>query len=56
MRPRDYRDWGVRCMLMASEATDPGQKAALLDMAQRWNELADQVEKAQVTPRPANDD
>lgn len=53
---KQYRDMGVRCILMASEASDPRHKAALLDMARRWNEWADQVDGAQVALRPANDD
>ena len=48
---KQYRDMGVRCRLMASEASNPGHKAALLEMAERWNALADQVEEAQVTQR-----
>jgi len=53
---KQYRDMGARCRLMASEASTLSHKAALLDMAQRWNQLADQVEQTQLGERPANDD
>lgn len=52
MKPAGYyRDLAARCVLMASEASDPGHRAALLEMAQRWRELADQAERAE----PHND-
>ena len=51
--PKQYREMGARCRLMASEASHPGHQAALLKMAQRWADLADQVERAQVdNPSP----
>jgi hypothetical protein len=43
-----YRDLSARCVLMASEITDSGHRASLLEMAQRWRDLADQVEQAEL--------
>jgi hypothetical protein len=43
-----YRDLAARCVLMAAEITDPGHRASLLEMAQRWRDLADQVESARL--------
>jgi hypothetical protein len=42
-----YRDLAAQCVLMASNAATPEQKAALLGMAQRWIELAEHVENAE---------
>lgn len=41
----------------AAEATsDPGQKLALLQMAQRWLSLAERMEAINARSRPANAD
>jgi hypothetical protein len=45
-----YRDLAARCVLMAEEITEPGHRASLLEMAQRWRDLAEQVEKAEINP------
>ena len=50
-----YRDLAARCVLMASEASAAEQKVALLDMARRWSELADQVDKAETQPTNDNE-
>jgi hypothetical protein len=47
-RPFHYRDLAARCVLMATDTSAPGQKAALLEMARRWAELADQVERSEI--------
>jgi hypothetical protein len=47
MQPADYRDLAARCVRMASESTDPGHRITLLEMAQRWRELADQAERVE---------
>jgi hypothetical protein len=40
---------------MATSVTGSDHKAALLDMARRWTELADQVEKSQTQVTNDND-
>jgi hypothetical protein len=40
-----YRLYAVYCVEIAQHAIDPGRKVALLDMAQSWTKLADQIEK-----------
>jgi hypothetical protein len=54
-KPFYYRDLAVQCVLMATNVTGPDHKAALLDMARRWTELADQVEKSQTQVTNDND-
>jgi len=41
-----YRRYAARCLVMAKNTFDPAQKLALLDIAQAWATLADQVEKS----------
>ena len=43
-RPSYYRDLAAQCVLMAVETSASEHKAALLDMARRWGELAEQAE------------
>jgi hypothetical protein len=45
-RARHYHALAAQCVLMAEEVNDPAHRAALLEMAQRWRDLADQVEQA----------
>jgi hypothetical protein len=45
----DYRRYADHCVRVALEVANPGDKALLLQMAQRWRELA---EKAQKAPGP----
>jgi hypothetical protein len=46
-KPYYYRELAAQCVLMAAKSSTSDHKAALLDMARRWTELADQVEKSQ---------
>jgi hypothetical protein len=39
---------------MAAEIADPGYRAALLETAQRWRDLADQVERAEIRTQEEN--
>ena len=47
-RARQYRDLAAQCVLIAADISAPDHKAALLDMARRWLELANQVEKVEI--------
>ncbi len=42
-----YRLHAAHCLEIARELENPGRKIALLNMAQTWIALADQVEKAE---------
>jgi hypothetical protein len=37
----EYRDYAVQCMALASESSNRGDKARLLEMAQAWHDLAE---------------
>jgi len=50
-----YRDLAARCVLMAEEIVDSGHRASLLEMAQRWRDLADQVERAKIQNGQSSD-
>jgi len=52
-RAGHYHDLAAQCVLMAEESDNPGHRAALLDMAKRWRDLADQVEQAGIADRNA---
>lgn len=41
-KPHQYRRYAEDCMRMAQEARTLEQRTLLLDMAQRWMELAEQ--------------
>jgi len=41
-----YRHYAAGCLVMAKNTLDPAHKLALLDIAQAWATLADQVEKS----------
>ena len=43
--PVELRSYAVDCARLARSATDPHDKARLLNMARAWTELADRVEK-----------
>ncbi len=54
-----YRLYAASCLEIAQELSDRGRKIALLNMAQTWIALADQVEKAEgavSTPHPHSDE
>jgi hypothetical protein len=48
-----FQAYAAQCVLIAEELSNPGYRAALLNMAQAWFELADHVEKEDVTLRVA---
>ena len=41
----EYRRNAASCLQLLEKTSDPGEKAFLLDMAQAWNNLADQVDR-----------
>ena len=47
-RVGEFRELAVQCALMASTASSESQKRALLDMARRWSDLADQIENTEL--------
>ena len=44
-RAEDYRRYAAKCLSLAQEISDPSDKAALVQMAQKWRELAQKAEK-----------
>jgi hypothetical protein len=44
MKFEDYRLRAAECLLLAKTAKDEINRAALLEMAQAWNELAEKEE------------
>jgi hypothetical protein len=43
----EYRAYAAECLELAQRATNEIDRASLLDMAQRWNSLAAQVDRQQ---------
>jgi hypothetical protein len=43
--PEELRSYAVDCARLATAATDPRDKARLLDMARVWSDLAARIEK-----------
>ena len=43
--PDELRSYAVDCARLARTATDPLDKARLLNMARAWSDLADRIEK-----------
>ena len=41
----EFRGLAEQCFALAQKATDPQDKARLIQMAQSWRELADRVEQ-----------
>jgi hypothetical protein len=48
-RAEEYRGYATECVRLAQLATDPENRTHLLQMAQKWRELA---EKADKEPQP----
>jgi hypothetical protein len=44
-RAEEYRRYAAECLRVAQHSNDPHDKSLLLEMAQRWRELADRVER-----------
>jgi hypothetical protein len=54
--PDELRSYAVDCARLAKAATDPRDKARLLNMARAWTDLADRIEKiGQATPIVVDD-
>jgi hypothetical protein len=47
-KPEEYRELAAHCVRLTSEIKEENQRALLLEMAQRWLDLADQVERAEI--------
>jgi hypothetical protein len=43
--PDELRSYAVDCARLARSATEPRDKARLLNMARAWSDLADRIEK-----------
>jgi len=43
-RAQDFRAKSLECLHAAQRATDSAAKASLLELAERWRELADHVD------------
>jgi hypothetical protein len=46
-RAEEYRRYAAECIRVAQETADPNDKALLLEMAQKWRELAERAERRQ---------
>jgi hypothetical protein len=46
-RAEEYRRYAAECLRVARHSDDPNDKSLLLDMAQRWRELAERVERVE---------
>jgi hypothetical protein len=44
-RAEEYRRYAAECLRVAHQSNDSNDKSLLLEMAQRWRELADRVER-----------
>ena len=44
-RADEYRRHAAECLRVAQRVSDPNDKALLIQMAERWRELAEKVEK-----------
>jgi hypothetical protein len=47
-KPGHYRELAAHCVRMASETSNQAHKATLLEMAQRWRDLAEHVARAEL--------
>ena len=43
----EYRQYAAECVRVAQQTQNPNDKAMLLDMARKWQELADKAEREQ---------
>jgi hypothetical protein len=50
-KAEDYRARAAQCTRMAERNRDPTLSAHYLDLAQQWNDLAEQVEKDEAVSR-----
>ena len=51
MRVEEYRMWAAMCLRISQQVIDPERRAQLVEMAQRWYDLADRVEdRSKKTP------
>jgi hypothetical protein len=46
-RAEEYRRYAIECVRVAQQTHNPNDKAMLLDMAHKWQELADKAEREQ---------
>ncbi len=44
-RAEEYRRYAMECLRVARQSSNPSDKAMLLEMAQRWQELAERIEQ-----------
>jgi hypothetical protein len=49
-RADEYCKYAASCLNIAQSISDPHEKARLLDMAQKWRELAEKAEREKETP------
>jgi hypothetical protein len=45
-RATEYRGYAAQCIRVARQTEKPEDKALLLEMAEKWRELADKIEKS----------
>jgi len=42
LKAEEYRQWALKCLIMARRVADPQKRARLVDMAASWSLLAHQ--------------
>lgn len=50
----EYRRYAMECLRLAHDASDPDDKARLLQMAQAWHDLADKILADKIAANAAN--
>jgi hypothetical protein len=50
-----YQHMATECLRSAQEATDPKNKALLLEMAQTWVKLAEQARESKIEGAPPDE-
>jgi hypothetical protein len=46
--PEEYRNHAVLCRELASNATEPLARKAYLSVANKWDQLADEIDQAKI--------
>jgi hypothetical protein len=53
-RADEYRRYAAECLRVAQKTNNPSDKAMMLEMAQKWRELAERSERESDTKKNAN--
>ena len=53
-RADEFRRYAAECLRVAQKTNNPNDKAMMLEMAQKWRELAERSERESDTKKNAN--